>query len=160
MARKYKVSNGLSIFGLGLLGGLLLGWGARSRPVARAITSAKFAPEERHSPTRTATLGQESRQAEKTPALSTKSVPSQPDDLTPIEGIGPKINKVLQDAGITTFAQLAKTKVSQLEQILNEAGLRLAKADTWPEQAKLAAAGDWEELKRLQDQLDAGRQRD
>jgi predicted flap endonuclease-1-like 5' DNA nuclease len=76
--------------------------------------------------------------------------------LTPIEGIGPKINQVLHDAGIATFAQLAGTEVSRLQQILSDANLRLANADTWPEQAKLAAAGDWEELKRLQDELDAG----
>jgi predicted flap endonuclease-1-like 5' DNA nuclease len=83
-----------------------------------------------------------------------------PEDLTPIEGIGPKINKVLHEAGITTFAQLAATEVSRLEQILALANLRLAKADTWPEQARLAAAGDWEGLERLQNELDAGRRRD
>jgi predicted flap endonuclease-1-like 5' DNA nuclease len=82
--------------------------------------------------------------------------PATPDDLTPIEGIGPKINQVLQEAGITTFTQLAETKVSRLQQILSDANIRLANADSWPEQAKLAAAGNWEELKRLQDELDAG----
>jgi predicted flap endonuclease-1-like 5' DNA nuclease len=79
------------------------------------------------------------------------------DDLKRIEGIGPKISNVLQDAGITTYAQLAATDVHRLRQILDESGIRLANPDTWPEQARLAAAGDWDALKRLQGQLKGGR---
>jgi predicted flap endonuclease-1-like 5' DNA nuclease len=79
------------------------------------------------------------------------------DDLKRIEGIGPKISNVLQDAGITTYAQLAATDVHRLRQILDESGIRLANPDTWPEQARLAAAGDWDALKRLQSQLKGGR---
>jgi predicted flap endonuclease-1-like 5' DNA nuclease len=85
--------------------------------------------------------------------------PAQPDDLTLIEGIGPKISGLLQAAGITTFAQLAAAEVSRLRQLLMEAGLAtLADPTTWPEQASLAADGDWETLKALQDQLKGGRQ--
>ncbi|GAB4412032.1 MAG: hypothetical protein Fur0044_06260 [Anaerolineae bacterium] len=81
-----------------------------------------------------------------------------PDDLKVIEGIGPKIAGLLNSAGITTFAQLAETEVSRLEQLLVEANLRrLADPGTWPEQAKLAAAGDWEAFKALTDQLKGGR---
>lgn len=67
-----------------------------------------------------------------------------PDDLTRIEGIGPKIAGRLQAAGITTFATLAATPVAQLETLLAAAGPRfkLARPDTWPEQAALLAAGD------------------
>ncbi len=79
------------------------------------------------------------------------------DDLKRIEGIGPKISNVLQDAGITTYAQLAATDVHRLRHILDESGIRLANPDTWPEQARLAAAGDWDALKRLQGQLKGGR---
>ncbi|MGD9049121.1 MAG: hypothetical protein PVF77_13780 [Anaerolineae bacterium] len=88
--------------------------------------------------------------------------PPEPDDLKVIEGIGPKISSVLQAAGITTFAQLAGTSTGQLEQILEEADpnlLRLAKPTTWPEQAKLAARGRWEELEKLQDELHGGKRR-
>lgn len=86
------------------------------------------------------------------------TVPPTPDDLTRIEGIGPKISSLLQTAGITTFAQLAATDVSRLEQILTEADLRaLADPTTWPEQARLAAAGKWDELEALQDELKGGR---
>jgi predicted flap endonuclease-1-like 5' DNA nuclease len=82
----------------------------------------------------------------------------EPDDLKVIEGIGPKISSLLQAAGITTFAQLAATDVSRLKEIIAQAGLSaLADPTTWPEQASLAAAGKWDELKALQDTLKGGR---
>jgi ribosomal protein L30 len=81
----------------------------------------------------------------------------QGDDLERIEGIGPVIAGLLRDAGITTFAQLAETDVASLEAMLRDAKLNLAVADTWPEQAALAAAGNWEEFTRLTDQLKAGK---
>lgn len=85
-------------------------------------------------------------------------MPAQPDDLEIIEGIGPKIARVLRDAGITTFAQLAGTEVSRLDEILREVNLRnIANPTTWPEQAKLAAAGDWEAFKKLTAELKGGR---
>jgi predicted flap endonuclease-1-like 5' DNA nuclease len=80
-----------------------------------------------------------------------------PDDLKRIEGIGPKISSVLQAAGITTFRQLAATGVGRLSQILRGANIRLADPGTWPEQASLAAAGDWDALEKLQDELQGGR---
>lgn len=86
------------------------------------------------------------------------AAPAQPDDLKKIEGIGPKIESVLNEAGISTFAQVAETAVSDLERIVKEeGGVRLAFPETWPEQAKLAAAGDWAGLEKLQDELDGGR---
>jgi NADH-quinone oxidoreductase subunit I len=86
------------------------------------------------------------------------AAPATPDDLKVIEGIGPKIAALLQSAGITTFARLAATDVSRLDQLLVEANLRrLADPGTWPEQAKLAAAGDWDAFKALTDQLKGGR---
>ncbi len=80
------------------------------------------------------------------------------DDLKVIEGIGPKIAGVLNAAGITTYRQLAETDVARLSALLDEAGVR-APADptTWPEQARLAADGDWDAFKRLTEELKAGR---
>jgi len=84
--------------------------------------------------------------------------PVKPDDLQKIEGIGPKIASVLQRAGVETFAQLAQADAPGLQKILdNEPRLRLADPTSWPEQAKLAAAGDWEALQKLQDDLQGGR---
>lgn len=83
----------------------------------------------------------------------------QPDDLQNIEGIGPKIGELLQNAGITTYWQLADTTPERLKELLTAAGKRFAIAnpDHWPQQARLAAEGRFAELKELQDQLNSGR---
>lgn len=87
-----------------------------------------------------------------------EDVPVVPDDLKIVEGIGPKIEGILHAAGIKTFAQLAAAPVSQLEKIVREdAGIRVAFPDTWPEQAKLAANKAWDALEKLQDELKGGR---
>ena len=81
------------------------------------------------------------------------------DDLTVIEGIGPKIASLCNDAGIVTFAQLADAPVTQLSEILHAAGPRFSmhKPDTWGQQAALARDGKFDELKALQDALDGGK---
>jgi predicted flap endonuclease-1-like 5' DNA nuclease len=88
-------------------------------------------------------------------------LPGAADDLKLIEGIGPKIASVLQGAGIETFAHLAATDVDRLQAILREVDprlLRLADPRTWPEQARLAAVGEWDALTELQGKLKGGRQ--
>lgn len=95
---------------------------------------------------------------ESTVTTQAPSVSSAADDLKKIEGIGPKIAGVLTTAGINTFAQLAKADTAALRTILDEAGIEaLADPTTWPEQASLAAAGNTEALKKLQDELKGGR---
>ncbi len=90
----------------------------------------------------------------------TKAVES--DDLTKVEGIGPKISQILIDAGIPTFAKLAETEADKVREILAEAGNRYKSHDpeTWPKQAKMAAEGKWDELKKWQDELDGGRSKE
>jgi predicted flap endonuclease-1-like 5' DNA nuclease len=82
-----------------------------------------------------------------------------PDDLTRIEGIGPKMAQVLGEAGITTFVQLAATTPARLREILDAAGNRYRMIDpgSWPEQAALAATGDWSEFAALVARLKSGR---
>ena len=80
------------------------------------------------------------------------------DDLVRIEGIGPKVSKTLKDAGISTFEALANTSVEDIQKILSDAGLKMMDATSWPAQAQLAAAGDWDGLKNMQDELSGGRE--
>jgi predicted flap endonuclease-1-like 5' DNA nuclease len=83
--------------------------------------------------------------------------PLKPDDLEIIEGIGPKIAGLLRAAGIGTFSKLAETPVDRLRMMMDDAHLRIADPTTWPEQARLAAEGRWDELKDYQSQLRGGR---
>ena len=91
-----------------------------------------------------------------------KAIPStktNKSNLTIIEGIGPKTQELLNNAGIKSFDQLAKSKPAKLKKILTDAGSRFQLHDpsTWAAQAKLAAAGKMEELKVLQKELKGGR---
>lgn len=61
---------------------------------------------------------------------------TEPDDLTEISGIGPKISGILIAAGITSYTQLAHADEGTLNQIMQEAGLRLGNPASWIEQAK------------------------
>jgi hypothetical protein len=140
---------------------LLLWWWLRRRPEEEVILRTKLGtitrvrgigkpglvPSEVEGPVPSDVEGPVPSKVEGTPA----------DDLTRIAGIGPKISNLLRGAGIATYAQLAATDVAQLKQILAESGIRPADPGTWPEQARLAAAGDWDALERLQGQLKGGR---
>jgi len=64
-----------------------------------------------------------------------------PDDLTLLEGIGPKVNSVLASAGITTFSQMAEIDLKNLKEILDAAGYKYMDPTSWPEQARLLAEG-------------------
>jgi len=83
---------------------------------------------------------------------------SGPDNLEIIEGIGPVIANLMRSNGIGTFAKLAGTALPALQAILDKGGTRFRTANpgTWAEQAALAAANRWADLRRLQDELDAG----
>mgnify|MGYP003648554386 FL=1 len=77
------------------------------------------------------------------------------DDLKKVEGIGPKIAETLNNAGISTFADLAKTDAAKISEIIADVrGNHVT--DTWPKQAQLAADGKWDELQKWQDELDGG----
>jgi len=79
------------------------------------------------------------------------------DELIKIEGIGPKVLKVLKAAGVTTFDQLAHAKPAELQKILDAAGMHMMNPEGWIDQAKLAAKGDWQGLEKLQAELKGGR---
>jgi len=92
-------------------------------------------------------------------AKAEKPAKTKADDFRKIEGIGPKIAELLNNAGISTFVELAKTDVAKIKGILEEAGGRYKSHDptTWPAQAEIAASGDWDKLKEWQDKLDGGK---
>ncbi|MEM9259272.1 MAG: 50S ribosomal protein L27 [Bacteroidota bacterium] len=81
------------------------------------------------------------------------------DDLKLVEGIGPKIEGLLNDIGITTWRELADAPVEKVQEMLDAAGprYRIHSPDTWAQQASLAADAKWEELVKLQDELDGGK---
>ncbi|MDH3699335.1 MAG: 30S ribosomal protein S2 [Flavobacteriaceae bacterium] len=92
----------------------------------------------------------------KTAAKAAKK--SESDNLTKVEGIGPKAAEALTAAGVATFNDLAKAKPDAIKNILTEASSRMAHLDptTWPKQAKMAADGKWDELKEWQDNAKGG----
>lgn len=80
------------------------------------------------------------------------------DDLKIVEGIGPKIEQLLNEGGINTWQELADAKVETLQGILDAAGsrYRVHNPSTWAQQAQLCVDGNWTELEALQDRLDGG----
>ena len=93
-------------------------------------------------------------QAEILPAAQAVS-----DDLVKLEGIGPKVAKVLNEAGISTFAALAAANATEIQKALSAAGLQMMNPEGWIEQAALAAKGDWAGLEKLQTELKGGRRK-
>ncbi len=87
-----------------------------------------------------------------------KAKPAKADDLTKIEGIGPKAAEALTNNGIDTYAALAKADPEKIKEVLTEASSRMAHLDptTWPKQAKMAADGKWDDLKEWQDSVKGG----
>ena len=101
---------------------------------------------------------------EETPAEAVEEAKEEPaakvevEDLTKIEGIGPKAAEALNNQGINTYADLAKADAEKVKEILTEASSRMAHLDptTWGKQAQMAADGKWDELKEWQDNAKGG----
>ncbi len=81
-------------------------------------------------------------------------------DLKIVEGIGPKIAQILNDNGINSWVELADASPEKIKEFLTEAGPRfqMANPGSWPKQARMAADGEWEALKKWQDEHDHGRE--
>jgi predicted flap endonuclease-1-like 5' DNA nuclease len=79
--------------------------------------------------------------------------PVRGDELTFIEGIGPKYAELLRDAGITTFGEVAASGEGRLRAIINAPAWRRVDYPMWIEQARLIVAGEDEALAELQDRL-------
>ena len=80
------------------------------------------------------------------------------DDLTIIEGIGPKVQTALKyELGIFTYAQLAQVEIPELEAWLDGKKWDYMYPNYWPIQASLAAVGRFEDLETLKKILFRGR---
>ncbi len=81
------------------------------------------------------------------------------DDLTKIEGIGPAVAELLNEAGIQTYAELSTTPAVKIKEILSNAGAHFSFRDpsTWAKQASFANAGQWDRLASWQQELQGGR---
>ncbi|MDF0716811.1 30S ribosomal protein S2 [Muricauda sp. 334s03] len=107
----------------------------------------------------------EEKAAEEKPAKKAEAAPkketkeeAKPEDLTKIEGVGPKAAEALVANGVKTYAELAEADAEKIKEILTEASSTLAHLDptSWPKQAKMAADGKWDELKEWQDNVKGG----
>ena len=80
-------------------------------------------------------------------------------DLTVIEGIGPKIQELFHNHDVKTWTDLANCTVEKCQSVLDSGGERfkIHKPGTWPKQSLLASEGKWQELKDWQDELDGGK---
>lgn len=106
-------------------------------------------------------VGQARRLYENPPAFAEVAADAE-NGLQIVEGIGPKIEALLAEAGIQSLKDLAEAEVERLQEILQAAGERYRLHDpaTWPEQARLAADGEWEQLKAFKEYLNAGKHRE
>jgi predicted flap endonuclease-1-like 5' DNA nuclease len=115
---------------------------------SETVTYAALAPDEAEAAADMASEG--------APVAPTESL----DDLKVIEGIGPSIAGLLRENGIASFKVLAEAPVERLTEILTAARLNhLADPTTWGEQARLAAAGEWDRLEEYQATLKGGRKK-
>jgi predicted flap endonuclease-1-like 5' DNA nuclease len=82
------------------------------------------------------------------------------DDLKIVEGIGPKIEELFHAAGIKTWLELSELPTSKAQEILTAAGdkFKLHNPASWANQAKMASEGNWNALKKWQDEHKGGKE--
>ena len=134
-----RKAAGLLVLGTALVaGGLILGQDRASlAPTAEPVSIAKA----NTLPASTATAMPPSRMPDNANAHST-GVAAKADDLKRISGIGPKLEKVLNGMGVTTFADIAKWTDKDMLKIDATLGLdnRIVR-DEWVRQAKALLEG-------------------
>jgi predicted flap endonuclease-1-like 5' DNA nuclease len=147
-----------------LFGGALVAWAVWQRwqryleeqAYPSPVREPAVPPKPAEKPPTPETKAEPETRVEEAPSSTPAEEVPEPDDLTRIEGIGPKVAGVLADAGITTYARLAETEVEALREILRDASLPFMNPVTWPEQAALAAKDAWADLTTLQTDLKGG----
>lgn len=81
-------------------------------------------------------------------------------DLKIIEGVGPVIESLLNDAGIKSWYDLSVTSTEDLQAILDARGENdgINNPSTWSKQALYAYEGKWQELNEWQENLRGGKE--
>ncbi|MCA0457327.1 MAG: hypothetical protein LCI00_25370 [Chloroflexi bacterium] len=126
------------------------------QPVAAPKAKAAPAPKVKAAPAPVA-------EAEAPAPKASRKKKTDGDDLTAIEGLGPKSAQALIAAGITTFAQIAAASAEELENVVKvQGGVRVldGQTKTWPKQAQFLVDGDEEGFKKYTDHLVGGREPD
>lgn len=72
-------------------------------------------------------------------------------DLKIVDGIDPKIEKLLHEIGIYTWADLESVDLNYLANTLREAGYPHVHVESWAYESALARQEKWEELKAFQE---------
>ncbi len=113
---------------------------AAPEPVVAAPVAA--APVVDTAPAAFAATGAEGGADSARPAIA--AAVGDPDDLTLIKGVGPKLNALLISLGVTRFDQIAAwgaKEIGEVDRFLGNFKGRIAR-DSWVEQAGLLASGD------------------
>jgi len=81
------------------------------------------------------------------------------DDLTVVEGIGPKISELFHNNNIKTWYSLSTASLEECQEALNSGGKRfeMHNPGSWSLQAGMAFEGKWEELAKWQSEHKGGR---
>jgi predicted flap endonuclease-1-like 5' DNA nuclease len=122
-----------------------------AQPIAPVVEAKKEEPK-----------AEEPRPAKKAkPAKKKRVLAPGHDDLTKIEGIGPKIEQLLNEDNIRTYRDMVDGGVDKIQAVLDKAGPLYKVHDpmTWTKQAELAADAKWDELYQMQSQLKGGKKR-
>lgn len=141
---------------LGIIFGVAGLWYLHRYLKADFINSIEHKPSPQHKPTTVQSREKKTVAVKKTHSTTEDTVASKPvvkpDNFKRLDGIGPKIAKLLEDKGILTYQQLSEMDVKQLTSLLQKEGVRVRQNDPahWTKQAKLAAEGKWDEIKKLQ----------
>ena len=109
---------------------------AKKAPAKKAPAkkvAAKKAPATKAPATKVA-----AKKVEKKIESKVESKVSTKDDLKVVKGIGPKMETLLKENGITSYEALAKVSVTDLEKVLTNAGMNtnMYNSDEWKVQAK------------------------
>lgn len=120
----------------------------KAKPAAKKTAVAKAVASDKKPETKTA-------EASLLPAKYLNKDGSE--DITKVEGVGPKTSTILVEAGVDTFAKISAKTPDEIREIIKAGGGRsVPSIETWPEQAALLANGDVEAFEKLAEELDGG----